>query len=243
MNYKNITISFFILTFQSIQAISPGKWSPIDKYVLGLEKNGPKEEQVKDFKGNLIYSAKYEYNDEGQLIKEIYTRGNGEKDGETVYTYEMNRVVSEELFSKSGLQEKKIFKYSPKGDMKEIIVYDMQGREVMKCKVGVFWNELISDGEIKWIPLKESETFVFKKSSENPKMYFQEVYNEKKELVATIRYFLNDKNQLIKRENIQPNSKRMSEIEYNENGKVKSFSFYSFKDGDWKLQKIHELSY
>lgn len=241
MNYK-ITF-FFLVSLHSLYPISPGKWSPIDKYVLGLEKNGPKEEQVKDSNGNLIYSAKYEYNEEGQLVKENYIRKNGEPDGETIYTYEMNRVISEELYSKAGLQEKKYFKYNPKGDMKEIVVYDSQGKEVMKCKVIAFWNELISDGEIKWLTLKESESFTLKKSSENPKMYFQEVYNEKKELVTTVRYFLNEKNWIVKRENIQPNSKRMSEIQYDENGKVKSFSFYIFKDGDWKLLKTHELLY
>lgn len=241
MNYKIIFFFFFYLP--SLYSISPGKWSPIDKYVLGLEKNGPKEEQVKDANGNLIYSAKYEYNQEGQLVKESYMKGNGEVDGETLYTYDMNRVVSEELFSKTGLQEKKVFKYSPKGDMKEIIVYDAQGKEVMKCKVIAFWNELISDGEIKWLSLKESETFALKKSSENPKMYFQEVYNEKKELVTTVRYYLNEKNWIVKRENIQSTSKRMSEIQYDENGKIKNFSFYIFKDGDWKLQKTHELVY
>lgn len=240
---KNFLFIFFILGFVYTHPISPGKWSPIDKYIYGLEKNGPKEEKVYDASGTLIYSAKYEYDETGKLTKEIYFKGNGEEDGETVYTYESNRVISEELFSKRGIQEKKVFKYSPKGDLKEISLYDFQGKEIMKCKVGAFWNELISEGEIKWLNSKESETFTWKKSPENPNLFFQEVYNEKKELVTTIRYFLNEKNWIVKRENIQANLKKMSEIEYNENGKVKSFSFFVFRDGDWKLQKKHELIY
>lgn len=245
MNKKVLWIVVFLIfgkIFPSY-SISPGKWSVLDRYVLGLEKNGPKEEKVKDVKGNLIYSAKYEYDENGRLIKETYFKANGEQDGETIYTYELNRVVSEELFSKLGAHEKKVFKYSPNGDLKEILAYDAQGKEIMRCKVTGLWKELISDGEIKWLSLKESETFSLKKSSENPKLYIQEVYNEKRELVTTVRFFLNEKNEIIKRENIQANSKRMSEIQYNETGKIIGFSFYIFKDGDWKLQKTHELIY
>lgn len=240
---KYLLLLVLFLNGMNLYSVSPGKWSPIDKYIFGFEKNGPKEEKVYDAKGKLIYSAKYEYDENDKLIKETYFRENGAKDGETVYTYELNRVITEELFSNSGTQEKKVFKYSLNGDLKEILLYDTQGKEIMKCKVISFWNDLISDGEIKWLQLKESETFSLKKSSENPKIYLQEVYNEKKELVSTIRYFLNEKNWIVKRENIQPNSKRMSEIQYDENGKVIGFSFFNFQDGDWKLQKKHELIY
>lgn len=240
---KNMKIIFalLILLSTSIYSYNPGKWSPLDKYVMGLEKNGPKKEIVKNGEGQIIYTASYEYDEEGRLSKEVYTDSGGGADGETIYQYEKNRIISEELFSKQGLQEKKIFKYTVKGDLKEIIVYGADGKEIVRCIVNSMWNEQIADGEIKWIKDKESEYFSMKKESAT--VFNQEILDTKKKQVATVRYILDTSGRLIKRENIQTNTKRMSEIQYQENGKVKSFSFSVFVDNDWKTVKTHELEY
>jgi len=54
---------------------------------------------------------------------------------------------------------------------------------------------------------------------------------------------LNEKNNIIKRENIQNQSKKMSEVSYDTEGKVTKFNFSVFKDNNWVLVKTHELIY
>ena len=104
----NLLVLLFIFSHQ-LYAYTPGKWSHIDKYILGLSKNGPYKEIVKNPKGEIIFTAEYEYDKDGFLIKEKYTDNNNQSNGETQYTYEKGRLTKEELFtSKQELQEKKL---------------------------------------------------------------------------------------------------------------------------------------
>jgi antitoxin component YwqK of YwqJK toxin-antitoxin module len=235
-------LSLLIILFSnSVFAYNPGKWSHLDKYVMGLEKNGPKQETVKNAEGKIIYKASYEYDEEGRLIKEVYTDGSGAPDGETVYQYDKNRVISEQLFSKQGLQEKKIFKYNSKGDLKEIIIYNAEGKEILRCIVTYMWNEQVGEGEIKWIKDKESEYFSTKRESAT--VYNQEIFDTKKKSVANVKYILDSNGKIIKRENVQSNTKRMSEIQYSPDGKISSFNFSVYQENEWKAIKTHELQY
>jgi YD repeat-containing protein len=240
--YK-IFIFFLFCQVISLYSISPGKWSPMDKYVLGLEKNGPKQEVVKDKDGNVVYTAKYEYDEEGRLIRETYTKENGVLDGETVYTYERNKIATEELISSSGIQERKVYKYTTNGNLKEISIYSADGKETVRFKILAMSGDLVLEGEIRWLKLKETEYFSVKRDPENSKILIQEIFDEKKKQVAVVKYFLNEKNNIIKRENIQNQSKKMSEVSYDTEGKVTKFNFSVFKDNNWVLVKTHELIY
>lgn len=239
---KKIGIVLLVSASQ-IFAITPGKWSPMDRYVLGLDKNGPKQEIVKDKEGSVIYTASYEYDEEGRLIREIYKKGNGESDGENALTYEKNRITTEELLSSEGVQEKKVYKYNINGDLKEIIVYGADGKELIRYKIIGLSQDLIVEAEIRWVRLKETEYFILKKDPTDAKVLLQEILDDKKRHVATVKYFLDEKNNILKRENIQAGSRRMSEVKYNEAGRVISYDFSIFRDNDWVKVKTHDLSY
>ncbi|MDX1958562.1 MAG: hypothetical protein SFU98_08325 [Leptospiraceae bacterium] len=233
----------FILIIFSLQAFTPGKWSPLDKYVMGLDSFGPISEEVKTKDGKILYKAEYEYDDKGRLIKEKFKKGEGTGDGETVYTYEKNKLSFEELYSTKGLEERKVFKYTPNGELKEITVFNTEGKETMKYKILSMWRGMASDGEIKWLEDKEVEIFNLKKDLYNEKLYNQEIFDEKRKTVAVIRYYFDENGKIIKRENIQAESKRMSEIKYDESNRVTEISFSIFKDNDWVLLKTHSYKY
>jgi hypothetical protein len=238
-----IKLLFLLFISSSIFAYTPGKWSPLDKYIMGLETFGPVGEEVKSKDGKLLYTAEYEYDEKGRLVKEKFKNSKGEPDGETVYTYEKNKISMEDLYSSRGLEERKVFKYSTNNELKEIIVYSNDGKETLKYKVLAILNGMITDGEIRWVKDKEVEFFSMRKDSTNAKLYNQEILDDKKKFIAIVRYFFDEQGRLIKRENDQPQNRKMSEIKYDSESKVTEYSFSIFQENDWLLQKTHTLKY
>jgi hypothetical protein len=82
-----------------------------------------------------------------------------------------------------------------------------------------------------------------KKMGANEPIWIQEIVDDKKKQVATIKFHFDEKGRLTKRENIQMSSKRKSELVYDENGRLVEFSYYVLGDTNWNLQKKHILSY
>jgi antitoxin component YwqK of YwqJK toxin-antitoxin module len=226
-----------------IQSFTPGKWSPLDRNVLGIEQLGPASEIVKNGEGKIIYTAYYDYDTKGRLSLEKFLDIEGKPHGETRYIYDKERILSEETFTATGLLEKRIYRYNSQGDLKEVQLVDSDGKEIQKCKVSSMNREFITDGELKWVQSKDIEIFQMKKMGANEPIWIQEIVDDKKKQVATIKFHFDEKGRLIKRENIQASSKRKSELKYDESGRLIEFSYFVMGDTNWNLQKIHYLSY
>ena len=235
---------FLVLLSISVYPYSPGKWSPMDKYSFGTGKNGPKSETVTNKDGNIIYTAEYEYDENGKLIRENYKNGSGTDDGYTVYKYDKNRLVQEELHSSKGMEESKIFKYKdPSGELKTVSLLNAESKEIFRCKVIGMWNEWITEGEIYWLEAKETEIFSTSHDPGNPKQWNQEIYDEKKKSLAQIQVFFDEKGKIIRRENHQSSGKKMSELKYDENGRISEMIFSVYTENKWVPVKTHKFSY
>jgi len=125
-----ITIIMFSIFSFSVYGYTPGKWSPLDRNVMGFEQLGPASEIVKSSDGKVIYTAYYEYDNKGRLSMEKFLDSEGKPHGETRYSYEKDKLILEETFSSQGLQDKRVFKYSTQGDLKEIILTDCHDLEL-----------------------------------------------------------------------------------------------------------------
>ncbi|MCB1141285.1 MAG: hypothetical protein H7A24_01150 [Leptospiraceae bacterium] len=226
----------------SVFSYTPGKWSPMDKNLMGYERFGPKEEVVKNSEGKIVYTARYEYNEEGKLIKETYTNSEGKEDGRTLYDYVNGKLNSEEIHDQNGLQERRVFKYSFNGELKEIILYGTGGEEKQRCKVVHMKEELITEAVIRWKEHKETEYFNMKKDP-NENVWVQDIMDEKKKNMGTVRYIFDDSGKLIRRENVQNSYRRASEIKYDSSGKIIEFSYSVLDAGNWKVLKTHHLVY
>lgn len=86
-----------------------------------------------------------EYDDKGNMIKEIFSEPNIEKRKIRIYEYENNTRISEKLFINSSLKSEKAFEYNDDNLIKlktfdaygkiidvELSVYDDNHREIMK---------------------------------------------------------------------------------------------------------------
>ncbi|MCE9500268.1 MAG: hypothetical protein K8R21_07200 [Leptospira sp.] len=237
------TIILFFLTSQ-IYSFTPGKWSHMDRYVLGLEKFGPSTEIVKNQEGKITYTAEYEYDSSGKLTKEKYSDKDGKSDGETMFFYENGKVSKEELYSSDkALKESKKYKYGPGGELKEIELYSGDGKAILKCKINSIDNGLVSDAETIWYVSQETESFSLKKDLKAESVLNQEIYDNKKKLTAEIKYSFDKLGNLQTRENFQGNQLRLNRLNYNVSGKLENFSFHVKQGDKWNLVKTHYLIY
>ncbi|HMV44341.1 MAG TPA: hypothetical protein PK079_09665 [Leptospiraceae bacterium] len=235
---------FYFLVLSILYAYTPGKWSYLDRFVVGNEKFGPVSEIVKNRTGQTIYSAMYEYNVEGKLIKEKFLNAKGENDGEIVYTYDSGKVKTEEVFSPDKQsQEKKTFSYASSGNLKEIIITSASGKGVLRHKINSIQDGFVLDCETKWEEEGAQESFSSKKDVLDETILNQEIFDDKKKSIGFIKYYYDKKGRIEKRENMQGNSKRMQLLTYDESGKLISFSFHVKQDENWVLVKTHYLTY
>ncbi|AXR59985.1 hypothetical protein [Leptospira mayottensis] len=240
-----IRISFFLLFFPGILfAITPGKWSHIDKYIFGNNINGPVKEIVKNTKGQVVYTATYEYDTSGKLIKETYLDADGKADGSTVFRYRDGKVVREELFDKENvLLETKTFRYNPKGQIDLVEVFDRENKLLLKSNITSWNKDFVKSGQTNWSDSKEMEKFTLVQDTKNPRMLIQNIYNEEKKQIASTKFEYDEKGNLLTRTNIQGEQERKNQLSYGSNNRLQSFTFHVKQNNKWELQKTHELIY
>ncbi|MBM9576770.1 hypothetical protein JWG45_06340 [Leptospira sp. 201903070] len=240
-----IRVIFLFLFFPSLLlAVTPGKWSHIDKYVFGNAQNGPIREVVKNPAGKIIYSASYEYDTNGKLIKESYQNAEGKTDGFTQFQYKGGKVVKEELFNKENLLvETKTFRYNPKGQIDLIEVFDRENKPLLRSNVTAWEKEFAKTGNTNWSDSKEIETFTLVKDEKNPKIWIQNIYNEEKKQIASTKFEYDERGNLLTRINVQGEQERKNQLSYGPNFQLISFSFHVKQNNQWELLKTHELIY
>ncbi|TGK28002.1 hypothetical protein EHQ12_13870 [Leptospira gomenensis] len=233
-----------LLLPEIILAVTPGKWSHIDKYVLGNYSNGPVKEIVKNANGKVIYSAGYEYDSFGKLIKESYWTEDGKPDGATLFQYKDGKVVREELFDKDSiLIETRLFRYNSKGQIDLIEVFDRENKPILKSSVSAWDKEFVKSGQTTWANSKEVEMFTLNSDEKNPKALIQNIYNEEKKQIASTKFEYDETGRLLSRINVQGEQERKNLMNYGSDNRLQSFTFHVKQNNKWELLKTHELLY
>ncbi|TGK07169.1 hypothetical protein EHO59_03415 [Leptospira semungkisensis] len=243
--FRLVFLISLLLSVTSIHSFTPGKWSHMDRVVLGFEKGGPSQEVVKDSKGKIIYSAKYEYDESGKLVRENYTGSDGKPDGYTKFTYKDGRVAREELYNKEGINlEVKVFQYDNSGTLSVVELLDQTGKLILKCNISS-WGEngLIKEAHTEWADTKLTERFHIVKDPNKPGLFQQNIYNEDKQQAASTVLTFDEKGKLLSRMNVQGANERMNRLLWDKNNRLQQFT-YLIKQGDtWAVEKTHELVY
>lgn len=243
---KRVFFSLVFISFISpIYSFTPGKWSHTDRIVLGFEKGGPSQELVKDSKGNLIYTAKYEYDPSGKLIKENYIGQDGKPDGFTKFIYKDGKILKEELYNKDGVNlESKNFGYNKSGVLSSIELIDKEGKNILTCTI-ISWGEngLVKEAQTEWTDAKLTERFSIVKDPNKPGLFQQNIYNEDKQQAASTVLTFDSNGKLLSRMNVQGTIERMNRLIWDKENRLQQFT-YLIKQGDkWAVEKTHELVY
>lgn len=234
----------FLVFPKIILGVTPGKWSHIDKYVFGNNLNGPVKEIVKNNSGKVVYTATYEYNSSGKLIKETYLNAEGNSDGSTVFQYKDGKVVREELFDKNNfLLETKTFRYNPKGQIDLVEVFDKENKLLLKSNITSWNKDFVKSGQTSWPDSKEVETFHLIQDEKNPRTLIQNIYNEEKKQIASTKFEYDEQGKLLTRINVQGEQERKNQLSYRSDNQLQSFTFHVKQNNKWELQKTHELIY
>nr|WP_080634562.1 hypothetical protein [Leptospira weilii] len=237
-------VLIFLVFPKIIFGVTPGKWSHIDKYVFGNNLNGPLKEIVKNTSGKVVYTATYEYDSSGKLIKEIYLDADGKSDGFTVFQYKDGKVVREELFDKNNsLLETKTFRYNPKGRIDLVEVFDKEKKLLLKSNITSWDKDFVKSGQTSWPGSKEVEIFNLIQDEKNPKALIQNIYNEEKKQIASTKFEYDEQGKLLSRINIQGEQERKNQLIYGSDNQLQSFTFHVKQNNKWELQKTHELIY
>ena len=224
-------------------AYTPGKWSHLDDYIIGGKKFGPSKEIVKDDKGNVIYQASYEYDGNGNLIKESYYDKNGKEDGATVIAYKDGMPVSETLYDWNDMvKEKKIFEYEGKR-LSKIILYNASHEIELVCKIVSMEKGFVSSAETRWKNVEDSERFEIVPVGKKKTSMIQHIFDAQNNKVGEVRYYFDSSGNLLKRENDQQGVARLNTLEYNKSGRLENFSFHVKQGKNWNKVKTHFLIY
>ena len=224
-------------------AFTPGKWSHLDQYTMGGKKWGPSKEVVKNKSGEVIYTAKYEYDAEGRLTGEFYFDKNNKPDGKTVFAYKDNKLVSETLYDWNDIvKEKKVFEYNGSA-LSKIVLYDGNKEVELVCVVGEMKNGIVSHGETKWKVSDDTEKFQVSPDKKNKNVLVQVILDKQENKVGEVRYYFDSAGNLEKRENEQQGQKRLNKLSYSKSGQLENYSFHVKQGNGWDLVKTHHLIY
>ncbi|MCC5813530.1 MAG: hypothetical protein JJT78_02135 [Leptospira sp.] len=233
-----VTFAFFS---SDIQAITPGKWSFKDSYLLypKNQKFFPKKEVVYDAKGKLVLTSYLDFQN-GLLVGERF-ESNGAIEGTTIYQYDKSNRLTKEITKDSNSKTTESREYIYKGNVLfKIRIFSETGNLYMDSNIYQWDGDLIKSGDLTWMDTKDKEKILTENKEGKKQM---SLLDEKKQPIAYVTFIYNDGKQLVERQFTQGNSHRKNQFLYNGEGRLKEFSFHVKQEGKWVLEKTHKIEY
>ncbi|MCP5498777.1 MAG: hypothetical protein H7A25_02650 [Leptospiraceae bacterium] len=228
----------------SLWSYTPGKWSHLDSVIMKKTDAKPKKEVVKSPSDKVLYSAEFEYDKDGNLIKEKYLNSTGKEDGYTRYSYRGKMVIKEELFGLDGkIKETRIFEYDKNDNLKRLRLLDSSGIDTVHYKIKEVMNNELQSIEVLWLGSKDMEYYNVKRSPDSEFKFIQEISLENRKTMGQVIYMYDKNKKLISRMNSVSDDRKQNNIKYDQEGRVQSFTFHVKRGGKWELLKTHEILY
>ena len=235
-----ILVSIFTaaaLCAMPLGAYQPGRFSPLDDAVI-RGGGGPKTLEARDPSGKLIESARFEYDDQGRLVREQYTGADGKATGSTEYVRQGVRLREE---IRRDAQNKVLYRtlfFHEGALISRMDVHDAAGALELRRTYTYQSNLLLGGEEI---------------VGQN-KDRFRTAYDQKGNLIALtflqqdgkpygeIAYRYDASGQLLERERTQPARRELCRYEY-AGGRIARYSYFGRSGEQWVLQKTLVLRF
>ncbi|MCZ8341619.1 MAG: hypothetical protein O9301_01185 [Leptospira sp.] len=234
---------FFLCSVFAVWGYTPGKWSHKDIYIFQKNKKGPSKEIVRNNEGTVIYVAEYQYNEEGKLEIETYSDKEGKGDGKTIYRYTESRISSEDVYDEQGtLITQKGFLY--KGStLKKVTIKSLEDKATVTYNLETNNEGNVIAGDSRSNESKDVDSFRFSLDPKRPNVQIQKFLDEKNKTLGEILFKYDAKGQLVEREFLQGENKRVHKLKYRPDGLLDSHSFHVKQGESWILEKTHVLVY
>ncbi|GBF51338.1 hypothetical protein LPTSP4_28700 [Leptospira ryugenii] len=238
-----IIFLFIFLLASSLFAYTPGKWSYKDQLIFSKQTKSPQKEIIRNAEGTVVFVTDFIYDDEGRLVEERYSKGEGIKEGRTVYRYRNGLVIGEEVYSSDDtLVERKEFLYKGKF-IQKIITKDESGKVLIHYTLTVDKEGSVIAGEGVNADTNDLESFRFSLDPKRPNVQIQTMFSDKKKALGEVVFKYDTKGQLVEREFSQGETKRVHKLKYKQDGLLESYTFHVKQSDQWVLEKTHTLIY
>ena len=238
LTYRLIFLIFFFFGAQSIAAYQPGKWSPMDVYVEQGREGGPISLVLKNSDGQMLETAKFEYDRNGRLMKEKFYSAKGKYTGVTEYTY-VNNVVSLEILkdAKGNIISTKEFKWGKK--TLNVIVMDNNGKIIMRHYIR-HKNYRVTSGREK--DETSEDQFQVQYDKKGKAVKFKLIRTDGSS-ISEIHYMYDSSGKLTARLLKNNSFESKCVYKYDLNGNIISFTYFNQGPGKWIKDRSMILTY
>lgn len=212
---------------------SPENPHHLDAYKkLKIDQRGPLKEIVSQA-GNNSAEAVYTYNNKNQIESVVYFR-NGQKEGESKFTYGKSGIESEVTMDTNGNEvEQVVYKYNALG---VLLGYSVKaGKDEIKWEYGLN-NKTVTSGK-RIVNGEITETF---KLTRNKDLETLKIFNSQGEEAGVIQVsFSNGK--LKERVRKDETGLRKVTYTYSADGRLSNVKFFTIENGKEIEQKSHQM--
>lgn len=221
----------------TLAAFSPGKWSPLDVYVLQGRPGGPQLIEHK-VRGEVTLRAKLSYDSKGRLIREVYEKPTGVRTGERHYFYRKGRLIRETLSDAQGKNvEIRFFDYDGNG-LKSMMIRNEKNQIILSQSLTSQNSRILSGKEVVG---KIMDVFRIEYENNRPKLI--QVFNDSGRELGRISFGYRKDGNVAHRVREQNSNLSRCVYQYDSRGKLKSYSYFTKNGNKWVHDKTLLLKY
>ena len=230
-------LAVFIFFSSSLLAYMPGRYSPLDQFVLRNSKERPTSLSVV-INGQQVQVARFYYNNSGRLTREVYAGKDGITQGQTKYNYKDGKLIGESLYNKKEeLVENRVFSYDRHG-LIAMRVFNKDKQLIINQFINSEKNRIISGRQVNG---KQTDRFFIRYEKNRPVL--MKVLREDGKLISKVTFTYSKSGALKERIRDQNDSLSRCVYKYQAGGKLESYSYYTKVEGKWVLTKTLVLNY
>lgn len=216
----------------------PGKFNPMDIYIMQDQVGGPRSLTVTAADGQVLEKARYIYNRNGRLLKEVYYNPDGQKQGETVYKYEAGLPVEEVLLNaRSEVISKRVNEFQD-GKLITSTLYGPDNEKILRQRFAYRGSYPVSGSEI-----SGSETDNFRiRIHEGRTLAFQ-VLAPDGTVSQDITYHYDDEGRIIRRQRESGGVINICHYKYDDQGRIESYTYYDQFNNQTSIDKSLSFEY
>lgn len=221
-------------------AYQPGKFTPLDVYVLKGAPAGPTSLVARGADGAILERAQFKYDGSGRLTTETFVNSKDAVYGSTEYKRAGDKLSEEVRKNQSGsIMSRTVYSYEGE-TLSAIEVYNEKG--IMELRRRYFLTQgRITSGEEIIATTKDKFVIKYDEGSTLPQaLVFVQSDGHP---FGQILYRYDAQKRLVERERVQNERRELCKYEYDEKGRVLSYSYFDFIDNKWKLKKTLTYSY
>ncbi|MCE9597754.1 MAG: hypothetical protein K8S54_07290 [Spirochaetia bacterium] len=221
-------------------AYQPGRFTPLDVYVLKGAPSGPTSLVARSPDGAILERAQYKYDASGRLTFETFTNAKDVASGSTEYKRAGDKLAEEVRKNQSGsIMSRTVYSYE--GDtLSAIEVYNEKGIMELRRRYHLTQGRITGGEEI---VATTTDKFVIKYDEGSVLPQALVFVQADGHPFGQILYRYDSQKRLVERERVQNENRELCKYEYDQKGRVVSYSYFGFINNQWKLRKTLTYTY